>query len=234
MLKYCKFHARISLNRRRVWFTWNDRRYAIIDAPGHREFVRNMLSGASEADAAVLVVDVVEGVSEQTKRHAQLLQMLGIRQLTAVLNKMDAAEYDPQRFEAVARETRAMLAALGLFAHSLIPISARNGENLKNRSQHMPWYDGPTLLDALESFNPTSAIVDAPLRLRVQDVYRSDGTRIAVGRVESGSIAVGDSVVLSPMNSPATVRSIEPGMRRTAVSQPPVNRSASRSTSRSS
>lgn len=199
----------ITIDTTRVWFKWNDRRYAIIDAPGHREFVRNMLSGASEADAAVLVVDVVEGVSEQTKRHAQLLQMLGIRQLTAVLNKMDAAGYDVERFEDVARETKRMLAALDLHPHSLIPISARNGENLRNRSEHMPWYAGPTLLEALEQFNPVSAIVDAPLRLRVQDVYRNDGTRIAAGRVESGSIAVGDTVLLSPMNSTATVRSIE-------------------------
>lgn len=199
----------ITIDTTRVWFKWNDRRYAIIDAPGHREFVRNMLSGASEADAAVLVVDVVEGVSEQTKRHAQLLQMLGIRQLTAVLNKMDAADYDAARFDEVARETKSMLAALDLHAHSLIPISARNGENLLNRSDAMPWYDGPTLLEALAEFNPVNAIVDAPLRLRVQDVYRNDGTRIAVGRIESGSIAVGDTVLLSPMNSAATVRSIE-------------------------
>lgn len=199
----------ITIDTTRVWFKWNDRRYAIIDAPGHREFVRNMLSGASEADAAVLVVDVVEGVSEQTKRHAQLLSMLGIRQLTAVLNKMDAAGYDEARFAAVARETKAMLAALDLYPHSLIPISARNGENLLQRSSAMPWYDGPTLLEALGEFNPVNAIVDAPLRLRVQDVYRNDGTRIAVGRIESGSIAVGDKVLLSPMNSTATVRSIE-------------------------
>jgi bifunctional enzyme CysN/CysC len=199
----------ITIDTTRVWFTWNGRRYAIIDVPGHREFVRNMLSGAAEADAAVLVVDVVEGVSEQTKRHAQLLQMLGIRQLTLVLNKMDAAGYDLARFQAVARDAETMLAALGLRPHSLIPVSARNGENLLRRSSAMPWYDGPALLEALDAFNPSNAVVDAPLRIRVQDVYRNDGMRIAVGRIESGSIAVGDKVLLSPMNSEATVRSIE-------------------------
>ena len=199
----------ITIDTTRVWFTWNNRRYAIIDAPGHREFVRNMLSGASEADAAVLVVDVAEGVSEQTKRHAQLLQMLGIRQLCVVLNKMDAVAYSRERCEEVERDSKAALAALDLHPTSIIPISARNGENLKDGSANMPWYSGPTLLEALESFNPLSAIVDAPLRLRVQDVYRSDGTRVAVGRVESGSIAVGDKVLLSPMSSAATVRSIE-------------------------
>jgi bifunctional enzyme CysN/CysC len=199
----------ITIDTTRVWFQWNERRYAIIDAPGHREFVRNMLSGASEADAAVLVVDVAEGVGEQTKRHAQLLHMLGIRQLCVVLNKMDAVAYSRQRFDAVSSECTAVLAALDLHPSAIVPISARNGENLKNRSDNMGWYDGPTLLEALAEFNPLSAIIDAPLRLRVQDVYRSDGSRIAVGRIESGSIAVGDKVVLSPMNSAATVRSIQ-------------------------
>jgi bifunctional enzyme CysN/CysC len=199
----------ITIDTTRVWFTWNERRYAIIDAPGHREFVRNMLSGASEADAAVLVVDVVEGVSEQTKRHAQLLQMLGIRQLAVVLNKMDGVAYARERFEEIQRECKSVLAALDLHPHAMIPISARSGENLVARADSMPWYDGPTLTKALEEFNPTGALVDAPLRLRVQDVYRFDGTRIAVGRVESGSIAIGDKVVLSPMGSQATIRSIE-------------------------
>lgn len=199
----------ITIDTTRVWFSWRDRRYAIIDAPGHREFVRNMLSGASEADAAVLVVDVLEGVSEQTKRHAQLLQLLGIRQLAVVLNKMDGIEYAQARFDEVARECKGMLAALDLHPKVMIPISARNGENLVSRSEAMPWYPGATLCDALETFAPEGAIVDAPLRLRVQDVYRFDGTRVAVGRVESGSIAVGDSVILSPMGSHATVRSIE-------------------------
>lgn len=199
----------ITIDTTRVWFRWNDRRYAIIDAPGHREFVRNMLSGASEADAAVLVVDAAEGVSEQTKRHAQLLQMLGIRQLCVVLNKMDAVAYDRARCDEVARECTSVLTALDLHPASIIPISARNGENLLNRSTAMDWYTGPTLLEALAEFNPVNAIVDAPLRLRIQDVYRSDGTRIAVGRIESGSIAVGDTVLLSPMNSAAMVQSIE-------------------------
>lgn len=199
----------ITIDTTRVWFTWKARRYAIIDAPGHREFVRNMLSGASEADAAVLVVDVAEGVGEQTKRHARLLQMLGIGQLTIVLNKMDAVGYDTERFEEVAREATTVLAALDLHPDSLIPICARTGENLRHRSERMAWYTGPTLLEALAEFNPVNAIIDAPLRLRVQDVYRNDGVRIAVGRIESGSIAVGDTVLLSPMNSAATVRSIE-------------------------
>ncbi len=200
----------ITIDTTRVWFTHNDRRYAIIDAPGHREFVRNMLSGASEADAAVLVVDAAEGVSEQTRRHAQLISLLGIRQLVVVLNKIDAVSYDRERFDAVVLDCEAMLSALDLHPRGLIPISARQGENLVgSRSESMPWYEGPTLMGLLDAFVPQNAILDAPLRLRVQDVYRQDGVRVAVGRVEAGSVAVGDTILLSPMNSRATVRSIE-------------------------
>lgn len=200
----------VTIDSTRVWFTWNDRRYAIIDSPGHREFVRNMLSGASEADAAVLVIDAAEGVGEQTRRHAQLLQMLGITQIAVALNKMDCALYDRGRFETVAKDCTEALAALGLQPRFIVPISARTGENLVNRSEHMAWYTGPTLVEAIAEFKPISALVDAPLRLRVQDVYRlDDTTRVSAGQIESGSIAVGDKVVLSPMNSPATVRSIE-------------------------
>lgn len=199
----------ITIDTTRVWFTWKDRRYAIIDAPGHREFVRNMLSGASEADAAVLVVDALEGVSEQTRRHARLLQLLGIRQLVVVLNKMDAVAYARERWMEVAREASTMLDALGLHPQALIPICARSGENLVDRSERTAWYEGPTLIEALEAFHPLNAFIDAPLRLRVQDVYRTGESRVAVGRIESGSIAVGDSVRLWPRNSSATVASIE-------------------------
>jgi bifunctional enzyme CysN/CysC len=199
----------ITIDTTRIWFAYNHRRYAIIDAPGHREFVRNMLSGASEADAAVLVVDAAEGVSEQTKRHAQLLALLGIRQLAVVLNKMDACGYARERFEEVRDDAQSMLAALELTPAAFIPIAARNGENLVARSERMPWYAGPTLIEVLETFGPQTPVTDAPLRLRVQDVYRQDGVRIAAGRIESGSVAVGDTVLLSPMNSAATVRSIE-------------------------
>ena len=168
-----------------------------------------MLSGASEADAAVLVVDVAEGVSEQTHRHAQLLQMLGLRQLVVVINKMDSAAYSRERFDLVAANCQELLSSLSLSANAVIPISARNGENIVNRSPNMSWYEGLTLADALAEFAPINPSVDAPLRMRVQDVYREGTMRVAVGRVESGSVSVGDTVLLSPMGSTTTVRSIE-------------------------
>ncbi len=139
----------------------------------------------------------------------RLLKLLGLRQLTVVLNKMDAAAYDSARFDRVSLEVKSMLASLQLQAHSIIPICARSGENLVEISKSMPWYRGPALLQAIAEFHPLTALIDAPLRLRVQDVYRSGGARIAVGHVESGSVAIGDTVLLSPMNSTATIRSIE-------------------------
>ncbi len=157
----------------------------------------------------MLVVDVAEGIGEQTRRHAQFLAMLGVRQLVVVLNKMDAVQYAREPFDAVARECADVLRALDLHAPVVVPVCARSGENLVNRSESMPWYQGPVLVDVLSEFHPSAALGDAPLRLRVQDVYRQDGTRVAVGRIESGSLAVGDEVLLSPMSSRATVRSIE-------------------------
>lgn len=200
----------VTIDSTRVWFTWKDKRFTIIDSPGHREFVRNMLSGASEADAAILVIDAGEGVSEQTRRHAQLLQLLGIRQLAVAVNKMDSLEYDEHRFSAVVNDCTGMLGALDLHPRFIIPVSARNGENLVARSEKMDWYNGPTLVEAISQFSPISVLVDAPLRLRVQDVYRvEDVGRVAAGQIESGSVAVGDTITLSPINSVARVRSIE-------------------------
>jgi bifunctional enzyme CysN/CysC len=199
----------VTIDTTRVWFTWNERRYAIIDAPGHREFIRNMLSGASEADAAVLVVDAIEGIGEQTRRHAHLARLLGLRQLAVAINKLDAVGFDQAVFDRLAADARALLQGLGLQARAMIPISARDGENLVKRSERTPWYDGPTVIEALDSFENLETPPDGPLRLRVQDVYRIDERRIVVGRVESGRVRLGDTIVLLPSGAHATVRSID-------------------------
>lgn len=199
----------ITIDTTRVWFRWEQKRYVIIDAPGHREFVRNMLTGAAEADAAVLVVDVIEGVSEQTQRHAQLLQMLGLQQIAVVANKMDGIGYDRQRFAKIAQDCHDLLASLSLTARAIVPISARNGENVVTRSENLSWYSGPTLMEAISGFGALTDAHDVPLRMRVQDVYRDGTRRIAAGRIESGSVDVGDQILLSPMNSTTRVSTIE-------------------------
>ena len=199
----------VTVDTTRVWMRAGERRYAIIDAPGHRQFIANMLSGASEADAAILMIDATEGVSEQTRRHAYLLRLLGIEQIVVAVNKMDAAGWSEERFHAVARECTAYFDELQISASAIIPISAYEGANLIASSPHLGWFKGPTLLEALARFTPRSPAYDGPLRLRVQDVYRRGTRRIAVGRVDSGSFSVGDTIVVSPAGITAKVESLE-------------------------
>ena len=181
----------------------------IIDAPGHKEFLKNMISGAAQADAAVLVVDAGEGVSEQSRRHAYLLQLLGIHKVVVAINKMDIAGYREDRFRAVSRELAAYLEKIGIAPYAVVPISAREGENLVKQSAKMAWHDGPTLLAALDGLMPAQPAVELPLRLPVQNVYRFDTRRIVAGRIESGRLKVGDALIFSPGNQAARVRTIE-------------------------
>jgi bifunctional enzyme CysN/CysC len=199
----------VTIDTTRIWFRAFSKHYAIIDAPGHREFVRNMLSGASEADAAVLIVDVCEGVSEQTRRHAYLLQLLGIEQVVVAVNKMDLQRFAQEPFDAVARECATHLAGLGINTAAIVPISARDGDNLVMPSTKLVWYAGPTVLEVLAAFTPIAAQLKQPFRMRIQDVYRNGTTRIAVGNVDSGFVSVGDIVLSSPARATARIRAIE-------------------------
>jgi bifunctional enzyme CysN/CysC len=199
----------VTVDTTRVWMRAGERRYAIIDAPGHRQFISNMLSGASEADAAILMIDATEGVSEQTRRHAYLVRLLGIEQVVVAVNKMDAAGWSEERFGAVARECTAYFAELQITASAIVPISAYEGANLVVRSAHLGWYTGPTLLEMLARFVPRVPAYDGPLRLRVQDVYRRGTRRIVAGRIDAGSFAVGDTVMVSPAGITAKVESFE-------------------------
>ncbi|MDP6624686.1 MAG: adenylyl-sulfate kinase [Alphaproteobacteria bacterium] len=202
----------ITVDTSRIWFTSEHRDYVIIDAPGHKEFLKNMVTGAAGADAAILVIDAVQGVSEQTRRHAYLLSLLGVAQIVVTVNKMDLVGYSRQRFEAVAAEIRGYLANLDVVPETVIPIVARDGDNLTGaeagEATAMPWWQGPSLVEALDGFRPRPALLDQPLRLPVQDIYRHGDSRIVVGRVESGRLRVGDSVSFSPGQQVARVQSI--------------------------
>ena len=199
----------ITIDTTRVWFKHDGRRYAIIDAPGHRQFIANMLSGAAEADAAVLMVDVTEGVSEQTRRHAYLLGLLGIEQVVVAINKMDAIGYDREAYQRVAAEIRAHLSDLGIVPAAIVPISARDGDSLVTHSPNMPWYTGATIVEVLAGFAPAAPRTEAALRLRIQDVYRFGTRRIFAGRIESGRLAQGDVIAVAPAGTTARVASIE-------------------------
>ena len=199
----------VTIDAAHIRFRTDRRDYAIIDAPGHREFLKNMVTGAASAEAAVLLIDVVEGVREQTRRHAYLLHLLGVRQVAVAISKMDLVDFAASRFEEVAGECRDYLAAIGVEATAIIPVAARDGDNIVDRSSRMDWYQGPTVIGALDEFITAPSPVDLPLRLPLQDVYRFDDRRILAGRIDTGRLAVGDELLFSPSNKTARVATIE-------------------------
>lgn len=203
----------ITIDAARVFFRSERRDYIIIDAPGHIEFLKNMVTGAARAEAAVLLIDAKEGVRENSRRHGYLLSMLGIRAVAVVVNKMDLVGYDRAVFDRIVGEYRAFLEEVGIRPHCFVPISAREGDHIAGPSAAMPWYDGPHVLAAVDAFAKAPSRADLPLRLPVQDVYkwnaRGDDRRIVAGRVEAGRLAVGDRVVFSPSNKTSTIASIE-------------------------
>ena len=199
----------ITIDTAQIWFHSPKRDYVIIDAPGHREFIKNMITGASSADAALLLIDASQGVQQQSRFHGFLLDLLGIRQVAVLVNKMDLVGYSEARFAGIRREFTDYLAGLGVSVDHFIPISARAGHNLVRRASEMTWYEGPTLIEVLDGFRPAQRQVELPLRLPIQDVYKFDERRILVGRIESGRLAVGDEILFSPSNKSARIASIE-------------------------
>jgi len=177
----------LTIDTTQAYFQTDKRRYTLVDAPGHKEFLRNMITGASYAQAAILVIDVYEGVKEQTQRHAFLLNMAGIKHVIVALNKMDLVHYDQGIFEDVKQQIKEYFSNMSLYPIHYIPISAKTGLNIVHNDQFISWYNGPSLLDALDALEIPS-LLQAAVRFPVQDVYQVDGKRILVGRIESGEI----------------------------------------------
>ncbi len=199
----------ITIDTAQIWFSTGKRKYVLIDAPGHKEFLKNMVSGAASADAALLVIDAEEGVREQSRRHGYLLHLLGVPQVAVAINKMDLVKYSKPRFDEVAREIRAYLHEIGVTPTQVIPVSARDGDHIAVPTDAMSWYRGPTVVEALDAFEPPVPPTDLPLRLPVQDVYKFDDRRIVAGRIESGRLKVGDTLLFSPSNKTVKVTGIE-------------------------
>jgi len=204
----------ITIDTARCFFKSATRDYIIIDAPGHIEFLKNMISGAARAEAAVLVIDAKEGVRENSRRHGYILSMLGIRQVIVCVNKMDLVGYKQDHFNAIEKEYRAFLEGIGAASpRQFVPVAAVAGVNLANRSEDTAWYKGPTLLEVLDKLPKAPPRTDQPLRMPLQAVYKftehSDDRRIFSGRIEAGKVSVGDKVVFSPSNKISTIKSIE-------------------------
>jgi bifunctional enzyme CysN/CysC len=199
----------ITIDTAQIWFRTPKRQYVIIDAPGHKEFLKNMITGAASAEAALLLIDAHEGVQENSRRHGYLVNLLGIRQIAVLVNKLDLENYSEARFRQIESEYRAWLKSIGLEPKIFIPMAAKHGDNVAARSANLPWWNGPTVLEALDEFKVSEPPENQPLRFPIQDVYRFDERRILAGRVEAGSIKVGDKIVFSPTNKTSTVKTIE-------------------------
>ena len=203
----------ITIDSARIFFKSAKREYIIIDAPGHIEFLRNMLSGASRAAAAVLVIDAVEGVAENSKRHGLLLSLLGISQVLIAVNKLDALEYNEAVYNRIKNEYGAYLDSLGVRPLAFVPVSAREGKNISRSAPEMPWYAGPTLLEALDCFENEPDKEDAFFAMPVQDIYRfsadNDERRIYAGTVACGEVSPGAAVQFLPSGKEAHIKGIE-------------------------
>ncbi len=198
----------ITIDTTQIQFATDKRPYVIIDAPGHKEFLKNMISGAANANAAFLVIDARQGVREQSKRHAYMLSLLGIKNVSVVVNKMDLVEYSQSTFDRIVDDIKNFLRPLGVEPKKFIPVSGMVGDNITRPSTNTPWYDGDTLIEALDALDGDDDSDQKFLRLPIQDVYKFDERRIIAGRIESGVISVGDRIKIFPEGRETTVREI--------------------------
>jgi sulfate adenylyltransferase subunit 1 len=198
----------ITIDTAQTFFRTTDREYVIIDAPGHKEFLKNMITGASQAEAAVLIVDAAEGVREQTQRHAFMINMLGLDQLIVVVNKMDSIDFSEERFISVKKDLEEFLLKVNLRPNYVIPISAKKGDNVSNRSENMDWYDGVTFLEALASFVNLPSALDKPMRYPVQLIQDIRGNKVVMGRVEAGILEKGREIAILPAGKKASVENV--------------------------
>ncbi len=187
----------ITIDIAHTFFNTQKRRYVIIDAPGHKEFLKNMITGSSQAQAALLLVDISQGIKEQTRRHCYILGLLGIKQVAVLVNKMDMVDYSEASFNAIKKEIESVLGQLNITPAYILPISARLGDNIAKKSDKLPWFKGPTVLESLDSFE-TAETEKTNLRFPVQDIYTVDGRKTAVGRVEAGVMRKDQEVYILP------------------------------------
>jgi bifunctional enzyme CysN/CysC len=203
----------ITIDTARCFFKTRKRDYIIIDAPGHIEFLKNMVTGASRAEAALLVIDANEGIKENSKRHGHIVSMLGIKQVVVLVNKMDLVNFDKNIFNAISSEFTEFLNKINIEPLNFIPISAFDGDNVADKSLNTSWYDGPTVLEQLDGFTNKKENHELSFRMPVQDIYKfteeNDDRRIVAGTVLSGAINVGDEVVFLPSKKRSIINSIE-------------------------
>jgi len=203
----------ITIDTARSFFKSSKRDYIIIDAPGHIEFLKNMISGAARAEAALLLIDAHEGIKENSKRHGYMMRFLGIKNIAVCVNKMDLVHYDQKVFEQIKKDYTQFLTEIDLAPRSFIPIAAFHGDNMISPSKNMPWYKGGSVLEVLDSFEKAAPRDLLPFRMPVQDIYKfteeGDDRRIVAGRVETGTIKAGDNIVFLPSGKKNRIKTVE-------------------------
>ncbi len=203
----------ITIDTARCFFKSARRDYIIIDAPGHIEFLKNMISGAARAEAALLLIDANEGIKENSRRHGYMMSFLGIKNVAVCVNKMDLVNYSEETFNKIKTEYTKFLKEINLEPQYFIPIAAREGDNMIGLSKNMPWYKGAYVLEALDGFKKAASKAEQSFRMPVQDIYKfteeGDDRRIFAGRVETGTISVGDDVVFLPSNKSNRIKTVE-------------------------
>lgn len=199
----------ITIDTTRIFFKSKKRKYVFIDAPGHKEFIKNMITGASSADIAILIVDVNEGIKQQTKKHAYLLKLLGVEKVITVFNKMDKIKYDQKLYIKIRSDLDSFLSGLGISCITDIPVSSKVGDNVVKKSKNMPWFSGIPFIDILDNFENSSSVISKHIRFPVQDIYKIGDKRVIVGKIELGSISKGIDLLFLPSNERAKVKSLE-------------------------
>lgn len=203
----------ITIDTARCFFKTEKRDYIILDAPGHIEFLKNMITGASRAQAALLMIDAKEGVQENSRRHAYMLSMLGIQQIAVVINKMDLVDYSQEAYEKVKNEYLEFLKQINITPKFVLPVSSFQGDNIVKQSDKMPWYDGMCILEVLDAFECEEEHDKQPFRMPVQDVYKftrnGDDRRIVAGTIETGTIRPGQEVIFYPSGKKSHINKIE-------------------------
>ena len=201
----------ITIDTTQLFFETSKRRYVIIDAPGHVEFIVNMITGAAQADMAVLIIDVTEGIKEQTKRHAYILSMLGVKRIIVAVNKMDLINYDKKKYIAITKEICNFLNEINYIEVKCVPVSAINGDNITDHSNEMKWYKGKSFVEIIDNINMGDNEEKHQVVIPIQDIYniKSKNKRIYVGRIECGNISVGQKIDILPYGKHAFINTIE-------------------------
>ena len=203
----------ITIDIARCFFKSEKRDYIILDAPGHIEFLKNMVTGAAHAEAALLVIDAAEGIQENSKRHGFMISMLGIKQVSILVNKMDLVNYSERVFDSIKREYTDFLRQINVKPVSFIPISAFHGDNMIGKSPNTPWFHENSVMEQVDAFKKSESLENKPFRLGVQDIYKfteqGDDRRIVAGTIETGKVSVGDELIFFPSGKKSKVKSIE-------------------------